>query len=120
MRAPGMPAGEVVWAGGNGSTAHHDEDVCTVESELPRWRAIAPADTSTQRAGARRHCARHQSLVTLGGPRCAGRCSAAVELPGGSAVRLRGQQSNTALMVIALVLIVALLVAGYVLLIAPR
>ena len=35
-------------------------------------------------------------------------------------MRLRGQQSNTALMVIALVLIVALLVAGYVLLIAPR
>ena len=36
------------------------------------------------------------------------------------AVRLRGQQSNTATMVIVLVLIVALLVAGYVLLIAPR
>ena len=35
-------------------------------------------------------------------------------------MRLRGQQSNTALMVITLVLIVALLVAGYVLLIAPR
>jgi len=36
------------------------------------------------------------------------------------AVRLRGQQSNNALVVIVLVLIVALLVAGYVLLIAPR
>jgi hypothetical protein len=35
-------------------------------------------------------------------------------------VRLRGQQSNTAWVVVALVLIVALLVAGYVLLIAPR
>ena len=35
-------------------------------------------------------------------------------------MRLRGQQSNTVWMVIALVLIVALLVAGYVLLIAPR
>jgi hypothetical protein len=35
-------------------------------------------------------------------------------------MRLRGQQSNTAWLVIALVLVVALLMAGYVLLIAPR
>ena len=78
------------------------------------------ADTFAQREESHRRCARHQPLATLGGPRCAGRRSAAVELPEDRAVRLRGQQSNTAWVVVALVLIVALLVAGYVLLIAPR
>jgi hypothetical protein len=78
------------------------------------------ADTFAQRTGCWLRRARHQPLATLGAPRCAGRRSAAVELPEDRAVRLRGQQSNTAWVLVALVLIVALLVAGYVLLIAPR
>lgn len=35
-------------------------------------------------------------------------------------MRLRGQQSNTPLVLVALVLVVALLAAGYVLLVVPR
>jgi hypothetical protein len=80
-----------------------------------------PADTFAQRPGVPHHCARHQPSVTLVQPRRAGGCPAAVGRPGEViAVRLRGQQSNTALVLITVVIIVVLLVAGYVLLIAPR